>query len=330
MTSRFLLMTCIAENGMQMLREAGEVTLGEEVGGNGRLAELVASGDYDVVVSALDQRFTAEVLADARIAGIANYAVGCNNVDVAAATRAGIAVGNTPDVLTEATADIAVLLMLGVARRAVEGERMMREGRFEGWRWDLLVGKDLRGATLGLAGFGRIGRAVARRALAMGMEVIFAPRPPHHREVSADELGDLAGRVEQVRWEQLVERADVLSLHLPLTEDTRHLVDADALARMKDDAILVNTARGPVVDETALVAALRAGRLFGAGLDVYEDEPAMAEGLAGLDNVMLLPHLGSAAAGTRAAMAELTARNAIGMATGGEIPALVNPEVRGG
>lgn len=328
MSHRFLLMTRIPEPGLGMLREAGEVVDGADVGGNDALPELVASGDYDVVVSALDQRFTAEVLADARIRGIANYAVGFNNVDVAAATERGIAVGNTPDVLTDATADIAMLLILGVTRRAVEGERMMREGRFEGWASDLLVGKDVRGAVLGLAGFGRIGKAVAERALAFGMEVVFAPRPPAHREVSDEELGALAGRVRQVRWEELVATSDVLSLHLPLTEETRHLVDADVLGRMKEGAVLVNTARGPVVDEAALVDALRSGRLFGAGFDVYEDEPAMAPGLAELENVMLLPHLGSATRDTRAAMSELTARNAIGMATGGEVPALVNPEAR--
>ena len=175
------------------------------------------------------------------------------------------------------------------------------------------------------AGFGRIGRAVAERALAFGMQVVFAPRPPAHRDVSAAELGDLAGRVEQVRWEEMVERADILSLHVPLTEDTRHLVDADVLARMKRGSVLINTARGPVVDEAALVEALRSGHLFGAGLDVFEDEPAMAEGLAELDNVMVLPHLGSATRNTRDEMAVLTARNAIAMATGGDIPACVNP-----
>ena len=328
MSPRFLMMTALPEPGLGMLRDVGEVVDGADVGGDEALARLCASGDYDVVVAALDQKFTAEVLADAKVKGIANYAVGHNNIDVAAATEAGIAVGNTPDVLTEATADLALLLLLGVARRAVEGEAMMRGGRFEGWRADLLVGKDVAGATLGLAGFGRIGRAVARRGLALGMDVVFAPRPPAHREVSFAELGEFAGKVEQVRWEELVERSDYLSLHVPRTEDTRHLVDADVLRRMKDDAVLINTARGPAVDEAALVAALREGRLFGAGFDVYEEEPAMAEGLADLSNVMLLPHLGSATRGTRAAMAELTARNAIGMATGGEIPALVNPEAR--
>ena len=329
MTPRFLLMTRLPEPGLGMLREAGEVVDGADVGGDAALARLVASGDYDVVVAALDQKFTADVLADARIRGIANYAVGYNNVDVAAATRRGIAVGNTPDVLTDATADIAMLLILGVTRRAPEGERMVREGRFHGWAPDLLVGRDVRGATLGLAGFGRIGKAVAERALAFGMDVVFAPRPPAHREVAAEELGDLAGRIRQVRWEELVEVADVLSLHVPLTDDTHHLVDADVIAKMKDDAVLVNTARGPVVDEAALVTALREGRLFGAGLDVYEDEPALAPGLAELENVMLLPHLGSATRDTRAAMAELAARNAIAMATGAEVPALVNPGVRG-
>lgn len=328
MSPRFLLMTDLPEPGLGMLQDAGEVVHGADVGGDGALADLCASGDYDVVVASMAQRFDAELLSRARIRGVAGYAVGYDNVDVDAATAAGIAVGNTPDVLTEPTADIALLLLLGVARRAVEGEAMMRAGEFSGWRADMLVGKDVAGATLGLAGFGRIGRAMARRGLALGMDVLFAPRPPAHREVSFTELGEFAGKVEQVRWEELVERSDFLSLHVPLTPDTHHLVDADVLARMKDDAVLVNTARGPVVDEAALVAALREGRLGGAGLDVYEDEPATAEGLAELPTVMLLPHLGSATRGTRAAMAELTARNAIGMATGGEVPALVNPESR--
>ena len=322
MTARFLQMIDLPEPGASMLAEAGHVTRADEVVGRD-LAELTCSGDYDVVVCALDQRFDAELLAEAKLAGIANYAVGYNNIDIAAAERAGILVGNTPDVLTDATADIALLLILGVTRRAVEGEAMMREGRFTGWRSDLLVGKDVAGATLGLAGFGRIGRAVAERALAFGMEVIFAPRPPAHREVSDEELGALAGRVRQVRWEELVERSDVLSLHVPLTDATHHLVDTDVLARMKDDAVLINTARGPVVDESALVTALREGRLFGAGFDVYEHEPAMAPGLAELPNVMVLPHLGSATRDTRAAMAELTARNAIAMATGAPVPARV-------
>jgi len=325
MTARFLTMIDLPEPGLALLREAGEVTHGEDVGGNAALPELAASGVYDVVVCALDQKFDAATLETAQLKGIANYAVGYNNIDVDAATAAGIRVGNTPDVLTDATADIALLLILGVTRRAYEGERMMRAGEFTGWKPDLLVGKDVKGATLGLAGFGRIGKAVAERALAFGMDVVFAPRPPAHREVSAEELGALAGRVEQVRWEELVERADILSLHVPLTEDTRHLVDADVMARMKRGAVLINTARGPVVDEAALVEALRSGHLFGAGLDVFEDEPAMAAGLAGLDNVMVLPHLGSATRNTRDEMAVLTARNAIGMATGGEIPACVNP-----
>lgn len=324
-SARFLTMIDLPEPGLALLREAGEVTHGQDVGGNAALPALAASGDYDVVVCALDQKFDAATLQDARLKGIANYAVGYNNIDVPAATAAGIRVGNTPDVLTAATADIALLLILGVTRRAYEGERMMRAGEFTGWKPDLLVGKDVAGATLGLAGFGRIGKAVAERALAFGMEVVFAPRPPAHRDVPAEELENLAGRVEQVRWEELVERADILSLHVPLTEDTRHLVDADILARMKPGSVLINTARGPVVDEAALVEALRSGHLFGAGLDVFEDEPAMAEGLAELDNVMVLPHLGSATRGTRDEMAVLTARNAIAMATGGQIPACVNP-----
>lgn len=191
----------------------------------------------------------------------------------------------------------------------------------------MLLGKDITGATLGLAGFGRIARAVAKRALGFGMEVIFAPRPPAHREVNQEELGEFAGKVTQVRWEELVERSDYLSLHVPLTEQTTHLVDAPVLAKMKDSAILINTARGPVVDETALVAALKSGEIAGAGLDVFEEEPALAPGLAKLPNTVLLPHIGSATVPVRAEMSRLSALNAIAMAQGDKPPHLVNPEV---
>jgi glyoxylate reductase len=189
-----------------------------------------------------------------------------------------------------------------------------------------MLGRDVSGQVLGLAGFGRIARATARRALGFGMQVLFSPRPPAERPVDDEELGEFAGRVRQVPWAELVERSDFLSLHVPLNEQTRHLVDADVLARMKPGAILVNTARGPIVDEQALVAALRDGTIGGAGLDVYEDEPRLAPGLADLPNTVLLPHVGSATVPVRNEMARLSALNAIAMAKGELPPHLVNPE----
>jgi glyoxylate reductase len=219
-------------------------------------------------------------------------------------------------VLTDATADIAMLLILGTARRVVEADRLVRDGNFHGWEPELLLGRDVSGAVLGLAGFGRIARATARRALGFGMQVIFSPRPPGDRPVSDEELGEFAGKVRQVAWPVLVERSDFLSLHVPLNDNTRHLVDAQVLKRMKPDAILVNTARGPIVDEAALVEALRSGVIAGAGLDVFEDEPQLAAGLAALPNTVLLPHVGSATVRVRSEMARLSALNAIAIAEG--------------
>lgn len=318
-TPRFLVTQEIPEPGPSILSEAGEVDVRQGVSAE-ELAAAVTSGDYDVVLAQVSDRFDAQLLAEARIKGIANYAVGYNNVDVPAAAEHGIAVGNTPDVLNDATANVAVLLLLGAARRAHEASEYLREGRFTGLHPDLLVGQDVTGATLGIAGMGRIGKAVAHRALGFGMRVVFTQRPPHDREVSQDELGDLAGRVTQVPWDELVETSDFLSLHVPLTEDTTHLVDADVLRRMKSTAVLVNTARGPVVDEKALAHALREGEIFAAGLDVFENEPAVEPELLELPNAFLLPHVGSAEVGTRAGMARMAAENAVAMARGEKPP----------
>lgn len=327
MNLRFLVTTPIPGPGIPLLEEAGAVTVLPEPPSHEQLLQLSASGDYDVLLTQLRDRIDAELLAGARLKGVSNYAVGYNNIDVAAATEHGIQVGNTPGVLTDATADIAFALLLGTARRVVEADTFVRAGKFHGWEPEMLLGKDISGATLGLAGFGRIARAMARRALGFGMEVIFAPRPPAHREVSQDELGEFAGKVTQVRWGELVERSDFLSLHVPLNEQTTRLVDAGILAKMKDSAILINTARGPVVDEKALVEALGAGVIAGAGLDVFEAEPALAPGLAELPNTVLLPHIGSATVPVRNEMSRLSALNAIAMARGEKPPHLVNPEV---
>lgn len=230
---------------------------------------------------------------------VANYAVGYDNVDVKAAAARGIWVTNTPDVLTDATADLAFALLLAVARRVREGERLVREGRFHGWAPRMLLGKDLAGATIGIFGFGRIGQAMARRARGFGMKVIYTQRS------RAPEAIERELAAEKVPFQELLERSDVISIHCPLTPETRHAFGRAELARMKRDAILINTGRGPVVDEAALFEALEAGHLFGAGLDVYEREPTVHPGLLRRDDVVLLPHLGSAGQDTRRVMAEL-------------------------
>ncbi len=326
MKPRILLTAAIPGPGMKLLYDAGEVTLLPDVPDTAALTALCASGDFDVLLSRLGDTVDADLLAAAKVRGVSNYAVGFNNIDVAAATEHGILVGNTPGVLTDATADVAMLLILGTARRVVEADTLVRSGQFAGWNPDLLMGADVSGQVLGLAGFGRIGRATARRALAFGMDVVFSPRPPEERVVSADELGEFAGKVRQLPWDEVVAQADFLSIHVPLNDQTRHLVDAAVLEAMKPSAFLVNTSRGPVVDEAALVTALREGVIAGAGLDVYENEPELASGLAELPNTVLLPHIGSATVPVRGKMAVLAARNAIAIGKG-EMPEFaVNPE----
>ena len=330
MGSDFLVTTPLPQPGMQLLETAGSVTLADGRITRDELARACSSGDYRVVVAQLRDEFDAELLGQARIAGISNFAVGYNNIDIPAATANSILVGNTPGVLTDATADIAMLLILAVARRGVEADTFVRSGAFRGWEPELLLGHDVSGATLGLAGFGRIARATARRALAFGMTVAFCPRPPGDRPVDDEELGEFAGRVQHLSWPDLVAASDYLSVHVPLTTQTRHLVDESVLQAMKPSAILVNTARGPVVDEKALVAALQHGTIAGAGLDVYEDEPDLAPGLAELPNTVLLPHVGSATVPVRAEMARRCAENAIAMVRGDLPPYPVNPEAAAG
>ena len=328
MGNHFLVTTAIPDPGLQLLSDAGQVTVLPEPPDYQTLSSLCASGDYDVVLTQLRDVIDEPLLTEARVKGVSNFAVGYNNIDIDAATRHGILVGNTPGVLTDATADIAMLLILGTARRVVEADKVVREGKFLGWEPEFMLGRDVSSAVLGLAGFGRIARAVARRALGFGMEVLFAPRPPSDRPVSDEELGEFAGKVRQVPWNELVERSEFLSLHVPLNEQTKHLMNADVLARMKPDAILINTARGPVVDEAALVEALRNGIIAGAGLDVFEDEPRLAPGLAELPNTVLLPHVGSATVPVRAEMARLSALNAIAIAENRLPPHPVNPLAR--
>lgn len=230
---------------------------------------------------------------------VANHAVGVDNIDVPACTARGVQVTNTPDVLTDSTADLTWTLLLAVARRLREGERLLREGRFLGWTPTLLLGLELNGATLGVHGFGRIGQAVARRAAGFGMRVVF-----HSRSQVPQALAQSL-HARQVPFNELLASSDIISIHCPSTPETLHAYGARQFAAMKRGAILINTARGPIVDEAALVAALEAGTLGGAGLDVFEREPLVNPALLGRDDVVLLPHLGSATQATRARMATL-------------------------
>lgn len=286
------------------------------------LCEELRARPVEVLCPQLRDPITAEVL-DAggpALRAVCVYAVGYNNVDVGAATERGIAVGHTPGVLTDATADLAFALLLAAARRIVEGDRAMRAGAYAGWEPDYMLGLELRDSLLGIVGFGRIGHAVATRARAFGMRI--AAYDPAGLRIPPE----LQGQVEEMPLDRLLEEADVVSLHVPLTPETHHLIDEAALRSMKRSAVLVNSSRGPVIDEPALVRALREGWIAAAGLDVYENEPAMAPGLAECTNAVLAPHLGSATIRTRAAMAELTARNALEVLAGRPPLHCVNPE----
>ncbi len=274
----------------------------------------------DAVLCLLTDRIDASVLEAAEGCRVfANMAVGYNNIDVAEATRRGILVTNTPGVLTECTADLTWTLLLGVARRVAEGDREMRAGQFPGWGPLYMLGGDVTGTTLGLVGPGRIATAVARRALGFGMTLLY------HGRRDSPELDALGAR--RVGLDDLLSTSDFVSLHVPLSPETHHLIDARALSRMKPSAYLLNTSRGPVVDEAALAVALRSGQIAGAGLDVYEDEPRMADGLADCPNTLLLPHLGSATIATRAAMSRIAAENLVAVLQGRRPPNLVNPEL---
>ena len=252
---------------------------------------------------------------------VSNVAVGYNNVDVAACTRRGVVVTNTPDVLTDTTADFAWALLMATARRLVEADRYVREGRFQQWEYLLLLGGDVHGKTLGVVGFGRIGRAMARRALGFGMRVLYQDA------VAADAATERELHATRTDLATLLRESDFVTLHTPLIAETRHLINARSLRTMKKTAYLINAARGPVVDEAALVEALREGWIAGAGLDVFEAEPAVHPGLIGLPNVVLAPHIASASFETRLKMATLAVENCLAVLEGKTPPTPVNPEV---
>lgn len=292
-----------------------EVVGGDHAMSREELAEAI--GDADALLSSLSDPLDADLLARAtRLKVIGQCAAGFNNIDLAAAHERGIVVTTTPGVLHEATADLAFGLMLMVARRLGEAERLVRA--HTPWHYDhtFMLGAGLQGATLGIVGLGQIGEAMARRGAAFGMDVVYTAR--HDKDTSAiDATNPRTAPTRRVDLPELLATSDVVSLHCPLTAETRHLIDSAALAAMKPTAYLVNTARGACVDEKALVDALEAGRIAGAGLDVYEAEPTIEPQLYDMDNVVLLPHIGSATRQTRAAMSRLAARN-IAKALAGE------------
>ena len=309
----------IFPEAVAFLRERAEV---EYVESDDALTpdELIArSRGKQGIVAQLTDRFNTEQIA--RLEGvrvISDVAVGYDNVDLEAATRHGILVTNTPDVLTDTTADLAFALMLATARRLVEGHRFVHSGQWRRWAIDLLAGHDVHHKTLGIVGMGRIGQAVARRGRGFSMRILYNDARRATEEVER-ELS-----LEFVDRERLLRESDFVSLHVPLMDSTRHLIGAAELAAMKPTAILVNTSRGPVVDEAALADALAAGRIGGAGLDVFEREPEVHPGLLKLDNVVLEPHIGSASIDTRRGMSMLAAENCAAAVEGRRPPNLVN------
>jgi glyoxylate reductase len=266
---------------------------------------------FEAIVSMVTDRIDAALLARTpRLRVVANVAVGYDNIDIAACTARGIVVTNTPGVLTEATADLAFSLLLAAARRVAEGDRLVRRGAFAGWTPTFLLGSRVHGSILGLVGLGRIGQAMARRARGFGMPILYAARTRATADV------ERALSATHVTLDELFEQADFVSLHCPLTPETRHLVNAGRLARMKPGAVLVNTARGACVDEGALALALREGPLAAAGLDVFEGEPHVHPDLLALESVVLAPHIGSADRPTRAAMAALAVDSVLAVLAG--------------
>jgi len=307
----------IPDAGLDPIAEACDLDVWEDELPPPREALLARVAGCDGILTLLTDRVDDELLdaAGPSLKVVSNYAVGYDNVDVAACARRGIAVGNTPGALTETTADLAWALILAASRRVVEADRYVHEGSWRTWGPMLLMGSDVYGATLGVVGLGRIGQAVARRASGFGMTVLYSSRNQVASEIET-ELG-----ATYVSLPELLERSDIVSLHVSLAPDTRGLIDADALARMKPTAVLVNTSRGPVVDPGALAAALRDGVIASAGLDVTDPEPIAADDpLLGLENCIVLPHIASATLATRGRMAAMAAANLLAGVRGEPLP----------
>jgi lactate dehydrogenase-like 2-hydroxyacid dehydrogenase len=321
---RVLVTRVIPDAGLDPVREACEVDLWTEELPPPRDELLRRVEGRDGLLSLLTDRVDDELLdaAGPQLKVVSNFAVGFDNIDVPALTRRGIPAGNTPGVLTETTADLAFALLMAAARRIPESVDYVRAGRWRTWGPMLLMGVDVHGATLGIVGFGRIGREMARRGRGFGMEILYHDVQP----ASPEDEAQLGAR--QVQLAELLQRSEFVSLHVNLTDETHHLIDADALRAMKPTAVLVNTSRGPVVDPAALEAALRDGEIFAAGLDVTEPEPLPADHpLVGLPNCVVVPHIASASRVTRDRMAQMAAANLLAGLRGERLPTPINPEV---
>lgn len=312
----------IPEKGFELIKEFCDVDLWPHELPPHRNELLAHVHGMDGLLCLLADQIDGEVMDEAgpQLKVISNHAVGFDNIDVNAATARKIPVGNTPDVLTDATADFAFALMMAVARRIPEAERYVHNGKWKTWGPMTLLGVDIKGATLGLIGFGRIGKTMARRALGFDMRVIYYDR--REKKPSRDL------QATPVAFETLLEESDFISLHTPLTPDTHHLIDSEALSKMKPNAIVINTARGPVIDPDALYEALKERRIFGAGLDVTEPEPLpMDSPLFTLDNIVIVPHIASASKTSRDQMSWMAAQNLIAGLKGERLPNCVNPQV---
>ncbi len=309
----------IPAGGLARLKAEHDVTAWESDDAISRSELLAMVAGADAIVSLLTEKIDDELLdaAGPQLQSVSNVAVGYNNIDVPACEKRGVLVTNTPGVLTEATADIAMSLILMATRRLGEGERVIRAQ--EPWQWGMfyMLGMGLQGRQLGIVGMGQIGIATARRAKAFGMNIAYTRRSPLEDNV-VKELD-----AKYMTMDELIESSDILSLHCPYSPATHHLMSENQFARMKKTAFLINTARGPIVDEAALVSALKSGEIAGAGLDVFENEPTVHPGLLELDNAVLIPHLGSATVETRAAMADIAATNALAILAGEQAPNLV-------
>ena len=312
----------IPNAGLDILHQAGidfDMNPDDRVLTRDELSESVRG--RDAVLCLLTDTIDAEIFDAAKGAVVfANYAVGFNNIDVPAATKRGVLVTNTPGVLTETTADMAWTLLMTTARRIIEGDRFVRAGKFHGWGPMMLLGVDVHSSTLGIIGPGRIGTAVAKRAAGFSMKLLYTG-PERSDEIL--ELG-----AQEVSLDELLSRSDFVSIHVPLTNETRHLISTRELELMKSSAILINTSRGPIVDEAALVKALKDGTIAGAGLDVYEKEPQLMPGLVETENTVLMPHTASATIATRSKMAVMAATNLVAALRGETPPNLLNPEAR--
>ncbi|AEC52127.1 glyoxylate reductase [Pyrococcus sp. NA2] len=325
MRPKVLITREIPEVGIKMLEEEFDVEVWEDEKEIPRDVLLRKVRDVDALVTMLSEKIDREVLDNApRLRIIANYAVGYDNIDVEEATKRGIYVTNTPDVLTDATADLAFALLLATARHVVKGDKFVRSGEWKrrgvAWHPKWFLGYDVYGRTIGIIGFGRIGQAIARRAKGFNMRILYYSRtrkPEAERELNA----------EFKPLEELLRESDFVVLAVPLTKETMYMINEERLKLMKRNAILINVARGKVVDTKALIRALKERWIAGAGLDVFEEEPYYDEELFSLDNVVLTPHIGSASFGAREGMAELVARNLIAFKRGEIPPTLVNREV---